>query len=143
MKIRVMNSTDVERVCDIENQCFTKPWSEDSFLHAILREDTQYVVGEVEGKIIGYCGIWCSFEDGDLCNMAVDPEYRGRGYAEGLLQYSLEQCRAKGVHRIVLEVRQSNAAAIGLYTKIGFQMIGKRKGYYSQPKEDAVLMELA
>lgn len=142
MNIRTMNSTDVERICCIENECFSKPWSEESFLHAILREDTQYAVAEVEGNIIGYCGIWYSLDDGDLCNMAVDPEYRGQGYAERLLRYSLEQCRRKGVRRIVLEVRQSNVAAINLYSKTGFRVIGKRKGYYSQPKEDAVLMEL-
>ena len=94
-----------------------------------------------DGEVTGYCGIWTSYDTADLCNMAVTVKHRRKGIAEQLLQEALLLAEQKKVERILLEVRESNEAALALYQKNGFQKIGVRKGYYSNPKEDAVLME--
>lgn len=139
--IRKMTSEDIEEVAGIEKSIFSKPWSEKSFRDALASEDTIYLAAYSKARIIGYCGIWISFDTADLCNMAVLPEYRKKGVADRLLQEAVSLVSQKAVKRIVLEVRESNEAAIRLYQKHNFKKIGVRKGYYTAPKEDAVLME--
>lgn len=143
MEIREMKQEDMEAVCAIEQRCFTKPWSRESFTKAYNRDDTIYLVCVREGEIIGYCGIWCSYEDGDLCNMAVDVTMRRQGIGKQLLIEALAKAEGLGVTRLLLEVRASNEAAIALYRELGFVEIGKRTTYYSEPTEDALIMAYA
>lgn len=141
MTIREMEEKDLDAVCELEKRCFSKPWSRASFRSAIDRDDTVYLVCLQQGKIAGYCGIWCSFEDGDLCNMAVDADMRRQGIGHSLLEDALRAAKGLGVMRMMLEVRCSNQAAIALYRQFGFADIGVRGGYYTEPTEDALLME--
>ena len=132
-----LQEKDIDQVAQIEAEIFSVPWSIKSFKDALASEQNIYLKAETDGQIVGYCGIWTSFESADLCNIAVKKEFRKAGLGQKLL----EAAAAKGVERILLEVRQSNKAAIRLYEKNGFQTIGLRKSYYTKPVEDAILME--
>lgn len=139
--IREMQLGDLEQVLTIEQQIFSKPWSNQSFRSAFEKTDNIYLVSEENGEIQGYLGIWCGIEDGDLCNMAVSIRHRRRGIASDLLMEGIRLCRQHGVMRILLEVRESNEPARKLYERYGFQSIGMRYHYYTEPVEDAVIME--
>lgn len=137
-----MLSEDMEAVCNMETQCFSRPWSFESFEKAYVNPDNIYmVIVDDYGEIIGYCGIWMAGDEGDLCHIGIAPKERGHGYGELLLQEAMAKCRNSGVTKIFLEVRESNAVAIGLYHKMGFCKIGIRPKYYSEPNEDGILME--
>lgn len=141
--VREMMEEDIIQVAALEGEIFSQPWSEKSFRDAHSSPDNIYLVDIREGKLVGYCGIWTSFDTADLCNMAVAPELRRNGIAGELLQEAVRLAGERQVERILLEVRESNAPARELYSKYGFQKIGNRKAYYSAPVEDAILMELA
>ena len=140
--IREMRIEDIREVVRIEEEIFSNPWSEKSFQDALTSKDNIYLVAVLEGEVAGYCGIWTSYDTADLCNIAVTAKYRKRGIAGKLLHEAVNLTAGREVERILLEVRESNTAAIALYKKFQFQKIGVRRGYYSAPKEDAVLMEL-
>lgn len=140
-QIKTMEPAQVDEVCRIGRQNFTHPWSRQDYLEHLEDEDKIYLVAESEGNIAGSCVFWCSFETADLCNVAVDLKYRRQGIAEALLQEAFEQCRGKGAEQVLLEVRESNAAAIALYEKLGFAVISQRRNYYRDPQEDALIMQ--
>lgn len=137
-----LQAEDIEQVAQIEAETFSAPWSAKSFAAALASDQNIYLKAEIDGQIVGYCGIWTSFESADLCNIAVKKEFRAAGYGQKLLEAGIQAAADMGVERILLEVRQSNTAAIALYNKKGFQTIGVRKAYYTKPIEDAILMEL-
>lgn len=141
--IRYMNESDLEQVCQIENTCFSRPWSRISFQKAMHDANNVYVVAVKEGgDILGYCGIWGAGSEGQICNIAVLDRERNRGIGCALLEFSMEECRKRGMRDFTLEVRESNMAAQRLYEKIGFIREGIRKNYYTMPDEDAVIMWL-
>ncbi len=139
--IRRMHDRDVKEVAAIEQSIFSAPWSEQSFLKALQAESNIYLAAVFRENVIGYCGFWISYEMADLCNMAVAAPYRRQFVGQRLLMEGMAQVQARHVQRILLEVRESNAAAEALYRKAGFYEIGKRKDYYSNPIEDAILMK--
>lgn len=136
-----MKLEDLEQVMILEQQIFSRPWSEESMRSALQQQGTIYLVDEADGRIRGYLGIWCMAEDGDLCNMAVAERERRVGVASALLDEGIVCCRKQEIQRIVLEVRESNLPAQALYQRKGFVPIGVRKQYYSEPQEDAIIME--
>lgn len=84
-RIRYMTDEDVGDVCRIDAASFAKPWQQEEFMKAVHREDTIYLVADSGSAIVGYCGLWCSMEDADLCHIAVAPEQRSQGIATQLL----------------------------------------------------------
>lgn len=140
MLIREMRTKDLAEVAEIEKQIFTQPWSQNSFLSSLQSQDTLYLTAFWGEKIVGYCGLLRSFEEADITNVAVHPEFRGRGIAYAMLSRLMEQGKIRGIERFTLEVRVSNEAALGLYCKLGFESVGIRKNFYDRPKEDAVIM---
>ena len=124
-----MSENDIDAVVAIEEQIFSRPWSRKSFLDAFAVEENVYLVAKNGDKVVGYCGIWISYEDADLCNMAVLPEYRRQNIGQRLLEKGISFIGAKQVERLHLEVRESNRPAILLYQKIGFEPVGIRKKY--------------
>ncbi len=146
MLIREMTMQDVPAVAAIEKMCFSLPWSEQSLINSIAREDTLFLVCEetpedVEtGNIVGYIGMYLSFEEGDITNVAVSPDYRQKGYGETLVSKAKEIAKEKHLEMILLEVRVSNIPAISLYKKMGFEELGLRKNFYEHPTEDAIIM---
>lgn len=141
IQLRQMNEGDIQAVAQLEERIFSAPWSEKSFRDAALSPDNCYLVAVCREDIVGYCGLWCSYDCADLCNLAVSEEFRQRKLGSSLLAQGMMQAREKGVRQVLLEVRKSNTPAIALYSKSGFQKIGIRPGYYSRPTEDGVLME--
>lgn len=141
MKIRRMTPEDAALVSEIERQSFSTPWSSQGFLDALAQECTVFLVAEESDEVIaGYVGMYVSLDEGEITNVAVRPDLRGQGIAKVLLKELLSYAQSHGITRIVLEVRVSNAAAIGLYEGFGFEIIGTRKGFYEFPREDAHIM---
>lgn len=154
MLIREMTMQDVPAVAAIEKMCFSLPWSEQSLIDSVTREDTLFLVCEDESpdsvcdatqktqrEVVGYIGMYVSFEEGDITNVAVSPECRKKGYGEALVAKAKELAKEKQLEMILLEVRVSNAPAISLYKKMGFEELGLRKNFYEHPVEDAIIMK--
>ncbi|MBE6623405.1 MAG: ribosomal-protein-alanine N-acetyltransferase [Ruminococcaceae bacterium] len=126
----------------IETQCFSTPWSEKSLKEFINCDSSHVLTASVDDKTVGYIGMYYSFGEGDITNVAVMNNYRNMGIAKKLISELIELSKKTGISILRLEVRQSNIVAISLYKKFGFYEVGIRKNYYSHPKENAVLMDL-
>lgn len=137
---RLMTESDIFQVAYIEKNIFSMPWSEKSFKDSLDNKNTLFVVALDEEKIIGYCGMYISFEEGNITNVAVAPAYRRKGVAKLLISKILELALQRGVTEIFLEVRVSNVAAISLYEQFNFRNAGIRKNFYEKPREDAMIM---
>ena len=141
MIIRRMTFEDVKSVAQIEAECFSMPWSETSFEDSLAREDTVFLVC-VDEEVVGYIGMYLSFEEGEITNVAVTPSYRQRGCGNLLMEAVKKEAKARNAECVILEVRVSNEPAISLYKKNGFEEIGIRKNFYEHPKEDAIIMKV-
>ena len=138
--IRDMRSEDLDRVSQIENECFTTPWSRDSFEEILKNDSALYMVAVCDGEVVANCGVIVAAGEGDICNVAVDGNHRGRGIAYRLVSTVMEQARIRlSAYAFTLEVRAGNTPAIALYEKLGFISEGIRPGFYSSPREDAVI----
>lgn len=137
---RKMRAEDVPFISRLEEETFSMPWSADSFLQMIEREDTAYFVAEENGRLLGGCGLLLIAGEGNITNVVVSPGARRRGVATGLLTYLISEGDRAGLTAYTLEVRVSNAAAIGLYEKLGFVSEGIRPNFYEKPTEDAMIM---
>ncbi|MCI8324199.1 MAG: ribosomal protein S18-alanine N-acetyltransferase [Lachnospiraceae bacterium] len=137
---RKMKAEDVPFISRLEEETFSMPWSADSFLRMIEKEDTAYFVAEESGRLLGGCGLFLIAGEGNITNVVVAPEARRRGVATGLLTYLLADGDRAGLTAYTLEVRVSNEAAIRLYEKFGFVSEGIRPNFYEKPTEDAVIM---
>ena len=140
MKIRELTAEDVEAVSRIEQETFSMPWSPEDFLEMVEADYAYYYVAEVDGEIVGCCGIRNIAGEGEITNVVVASEYRGRGIGRALMEYMLSEAVFHGIGDCTLEVRVSNASAIRLYESLGFQSEGIRPGFYEKPKEDAMIM---
>ncbi|MCR4586784.1 MAG: ribosomal protein S18-alanine N-acetyltransferase [Lachnospiraceae bacterium] len=136
-----MRDEDVETVSLLEEAAFSMPWSADAFRDMLAREDAVYLVAEQDGEILGVCGLHQSFESGEITNVSVCKEKRGAGIGTRLMEEILKVSRGREITQLLLEVRVSNEAAIHVYEKCGFQVIGRRKDFYEEPWEDAFVME--
>ena len=138
--ISEMLPEDIPEVAALERQTFSVPWSENGFLTSLQSPDTLYLTARQEGRLAGYCGLLQSFDEADIMNVAVAPELRDRGVGRRMLSELMDRGRKRGILRYTLEVRQSNAAALHLYEKLGFVSAGIRKNFYEKPTESAVIM---
>lgn len=135
-----MEERDLSEVCQIEEDTFSMPWSRQSFLEALRKEENIYLVAEMDGSVVGYCGMWGVVGEGQINNVAVAQKARGKGIASQLFSVFLEEGKKKGLARFTLEVRVSNLPAIHLYEKYQFESAGIRKNFYEHPSEDAMIM---
>ena len=135
-----MRQSDAEEIAMIEEMTFAMPWWRKDFWAEAINENAIYVVGIIDEKIVAYAGAWISFEEAQVTNVAVHPDYRGKGFGTELFARLIEEVKLNGVTAITLEVRPSNKAAIRLYEKFGLQSVGRRKGYYIDNNEDALIM---
>lgn len=138
--IRRMTKADVGQVSVNEAACFSMPWSENAFYDVLTRKEAIYLVAEVDGSIVGHCGVTNIVGEGEITNVAVLAEYRGRGLGREMLSRLLTEGEAAGITDFTLEVRAGNAAAIHLYETLGFLSEGIRPGFYDSPREDALIM---
>nr|WP_308627189.1 ribosomal protein S18-alanine N-acetyltransferase [uncultured Eisenbergiella sp.] len=141
MMIRRMVRDDLTQAASLEQKCFgTDAWSLQAFADALEDANALYLSGMEEGTLVAYCGIWKSFEDGDITNVAVEEIHRKKGYARQLLKQLMKEASLSGVENFTLEVRESNLPAIRLYESLGFVTEGVRKDFYRNPKENALIM---
>lgn len=138
--IRKMRREDLEQVVQLEAAIFSEPWSRRGFEDSMDKPDNLYLVCEEQGEILAYCGLWGVAGEGQICNVAVKPEARNRGIAFRMLTELIHQGNDMGLDSYTLEVRAGNQAAVRVYHKLGFQDAGVRKGFYSKPAEDALIM---
>ena len=143
--IRRMRDGDLAEVRAIETLSFTNPWSETTFRGEIQNTSISFplvVVRKPGDEVVGYIIFWLIREDVPVNNIAIHPDFRGRGLGEALMRHVIEKVRARGATFMTLEVRRSNAGAVALYKKLGFEILGRRENYYTNPDEDAYLMRL-
>jgi len=164
--VRRMREADLPSVRVIEALSFSNPWSDDTFRGemqntsisspmVVVRRPGDPVVADdplvpdgacnpvvADGEVVAYIVYWQIRDDVQVNNVAVHPDHRGRGLGEAMMRYAIAKVRAAGAGFITLEVRQSNTAAVTLYKKLGFEILGARKNYYTRPDEDAHVMGL-
>jgi ribosomal-protein-alanine acetyltransferase len=133
---------DLREIVRIESECFADPWSEESFRRLLSVQPAIFLaaVFPPEFTLAGYAIAFAVGEDGEVLNVAVEPNFRGKGLAGQMVDALLIELAARGVRKAFLEVRESNAAARGLYGSRGFTEIGRRHAYYRRPVEDALVM---
>jgi ribosomal-protein-alanine N-acetyltransferase len=137
-----MREADLPRVLVIENACFSVPWKEATFLSLLRRTDSDLYVAEDQGGLLGYAACWTVIDQSELGNVAVAPEARGRGAGGALVDTVVERVKERGARECFLEVRESNLVAQAIYRERGFVVVGRRRSYYAQPTEDALVMRL-
>ena len=140
--LTTMTAEHIPQIAALEKTCFSHPWSEELLRQALWNEAAAIVVAEGEdGTVLGYAGVSTVLDEGYIDNVAVNPRFRRQGVADELIAALARFGRAK-LAFLTLEVRASNAPAIALYAKHGFQEAGRRKHYYDDPREDAIIMTL-
>lgn len=140
MEILPMAQQHVSQVAALEQICFSEPWSENSVAGELANPLSAWLVCVENGIVCGYVGSQTVLGESDMMNVAVHPDFRRRGVAEGLICELVETLKGKDSHCLTLEVRSSNVPAIALYEKLGFAQVGRRKNYYRNPKEDALIL---
>ena len=141
MEIIKMNENHVAQVAELEKICFgSAAWSEKSVASELTNALALWLVALDGDRVAGYVGSQTVCGETDMMNVAVHPDFRRQGIGEKLVEQLVAELKAIGSHALMLEVRASNAPAIGLYEKMGFQQVGLRKNYYRDPKEDALIL---
>lgn len=142
MQLRAWEEKDIPVIAEMEKRCFPKdPWTERMLFDALKTSYMWNVLAEEGGQVCGYGCLIVVFEDAEIANIAVDIPYRGKGIGEKLLSAMHEKAKTLGARQSLLEVRVSNAPAIGLYEKLGYERYGIRKNYYADG-EDAFVMKM-
>ncbi len=140
IEYKYMNAEFVQQVAALEKQCFSMPWSENSISSELNNPLSLWIIAVEGERLLGYVGSQSVLGEADMMNLAVSPEYRKNGIGQKLVEVLINELKDKEVTSITLEVRESNIAAINLYIRLGFQKVGQRRGYYSNPKEDALIL---
>lgn len=138
--IRPLREADIEPLSRIEAESFSMPWSPKDFADLLSRSYCTYLVAEVDGEVVGSCGMTNICNEGNIDNVVVAEAFRGQGIAQKLLAELIAVGEAEGIEAFTLEVRISNAPAIYVYEKMGFVSEGIRPGFYEKPTEDAMIM---
>lgn len=142
MKMMRMQPEDLDAVIKIEEKYFSDPWSKQSFLQSLEQNYAVLVVARQEPEIAGYGCLYQIADEGEILKVAVSPHFRQQGIGLMLVDALLEAGRQLGGRTFILDVRQSNEAALKLYTKAGFQKVCLQKDFYEKPREDGWLMTL-
>lgn len=139
--IQPMKKEDISMVVTLEENTFSTPWSYEALEESFLKDNYYFLVAKQENIVVGYVGMYVVLQEGDITNIAVAKEVQGQGIGTKLLKELLEVAKKHGIETINLEVRVSNESAISLYKKHGFEIIGRRKNFYTKPEEDGYLMQ--
>lgn len=140
MIIRKMTAADIPLAAEIEKMCFVHPWSEQSIESEMCRENSVFLMAFEGENPAGYVGLSAVLDEGYMGNLAVYESYRRKGIGRALMLELIKECKALDLAFITLEVRASNTPAIKLYESLGFAQVGRRKNYYKEPLEDALLL---
>jgi len=140
--IEAMAESDLDQVEAIERDAFTVPWPRESFRYELRNPRAHNLVARLEGRVVGYVCVWLVAGELKINNVAVRRDHRGRGVGARLIEAVLDLGRSHDCFEATLEVRPSNAQARTLYERFGFREVGRRKRYYPDSGEDAILMTL-
>jgi ribosomal-protein-alanine N-acetyltransferase len=130
----------IDEIMEIERLSFTTPWSRMAFIHEIESPHSIFEVMTLNGRLVGYGGFWLIMDEAHISNIALHPDHRRKGLGRKLLARLLGQAVERGATKGALEVRPSNEAAQRLYDSFGFKAIAVRKNYYTDEREDALIM---
>ena len=140
MIITEMLEVHVPQIAELEKLCFNDPWSENSIASELNNRLSLWFVAIEEEKVVGYVGSQTVLGETDMMNIAVHPDYRKQGIATLLIRKLIDALASKESHSLMLEVRASNDPAISVYKNLGFTEVGRRKNYYRNPREDALIL---
>ncbi len=140
MIITKMLQCHVPQIAELEKLCFNDPWSENSIASELDNRLSCWLVAIADDKVVGYVGSQTVLGETDMMNIAIHPDYRKQGIATELISALIEALNERGSHSLMLEVRASNEPAKSLYLKMGFDVVGVRKNYYRNPREDALIL---
>jgi ribosomal-protein-alanine N-acetyltransferase len=152
LRVRDVAAQDIDDVARIESLAFSDPWSRASFASLLGQRHVLFLVGEhstaptycdapgARGDVAGYIVAWCAADEAEIANIAIAPSLRGNGFGARLLDAALAELAVRGAAVAFLEVRETNAAARALYASRHFVEVGRRKGYYRRPIEDALVL---
>jgi ribosomal-protein-alanine N-acetyltransferase len=141
VEVRDMTLRDVGDVQEVETLSFPVPWPPNAFRHELTQNrNAHYIVAELDGKVVGYAGLWLMVDEAHITTFAVHPQFRRRRVGHRMLQRLFEISDEVGAEWLTLEVRVSNLGAQKLYEKFGLRRAGIRRHYYSDNNEDALIM---
>ena len=140
IRILQMTAAQVPQVAALEKCCFADPWSENSVASELENPLSLWLVAMDGERLAGYVGSQTVLGESDMMNVAVDGDYRCQGIGKKLIEALVEHLKARESHCLTLEVRDSNTPARNLYASLGFSEIGRRKNYYRNPREDALIL---
>lgn len=135
-----MEERHLDALAELERVCFSSPWTRAGLAAELQNPGAVFFVAELASSVAGYAGMSCVLDECYVDNVAVFPEYRRRGVGRALMDRLTAAARGRDASFVTLEVRASNAGAIALYTQSGFRKAGQRPGFYSAPKEDALIL---
>lgn len=140
MKIVVMTEDLVPALAELERQCFSRPWSAQALLEELKNPAACFKAAIEDGRAVGYAGMHVVCGECYIANVAVDPKFRRRGCATALLGALEDEARRREGEFLSLEVRPSNTEAVRLYAGLGFLETGRRRDFYSEPREDGLIL---
>ncbi len=141
--IRKMTLEDIPAVIDLDHKSFSLPWPERSFRFEVTENPASHCwVAEMDEKVVGMIVVWLIVDEAHVATIATHPDFRRQGIAKRLLSHALLRLIEEGARSSFLEVRESNLAAQEMYRKFGYEETGRRRRYYSDNDEDAILMNL-
>lgn len=140
--IRAMDPVDLDRVMELQRRAFSHPWSTEMVRKELTQDWSTVLLAEAGGELLGIAIFWLVHDELHLLNIATDPAHRQRGVGRALLEAALARGRAHRCRIATLEVRRSNEPALALYRNHGFRPVGLRPNYYTDDREDAVVMIL-
>jgi ribosomal-protein-alanine N-acetyltransferase len=143
LNVRKMTVEDIPAVVELDQKSFSLPWPERSFRFELTDNPASRCwVAEVDGKIVGMIVVWLIVDEAHVATLATHPDFRRQGIAKKLLSHALRYLIYEGAQSSFLEVRESNIAAQEMYRQFGYQESGRRRRYYKDNDEDAILMNL-
>jgi ribosomal-protein-alanine N-acetyltransferase len=142
LRFEELREDRIPDILEIEKQVNTAPWSEKSFRNELDHKGGIFIVALLEGKVVGYGGVWLVIDEAHITTIAVDPACQRQGIGTRLVVDLLIRARQAGMTCSTLEVRAGNLPAISLYEKLGFKNTATRRAYYPDNKEDAIVMWL-
>jgi ribosomal-protein-alanine N-acetyltransferase len=137
----LVTADEIDDVMAVERECFTNPWTEDMHRADLAHpERSHFLLARTADQVVGACTYWRVLDEIHINNIAVVPAWRRAGIGGALLARVLQEGRASGAARVLLEVRRSNDAARRLYGRAGFVLTQIRRRYYTDPDEDALVL---
>ncbi len=140
--IRQMTEKDIPEIAELEKNCFSEPWSENSLKEELANDTARFYVLRDNDNLLGYIGANNICDEVYITNVAVNEACRGKGYGKMLVNHLAKQAEAENALFVTLEVRKSNENAIALYERCGFKKVGERKDFYSKPTENGLIYTL-